>query len=124
MPLESQNRIVVPKEEIQATCQLYKSQGYTFLTTITAVCRENGMDLVYILDDWTNQRQILIATFLPEDQLQINSIIHIWRGADWLEREVYDMFGIQFIGHHNLNRILLEESCDYFPLRKSFKQVD
>jgi len=55
-----------------------------------------------------------------DDVPEAPSIVHLWGGANWHEREVYDMFGIKFIGHPNLKRILMWEGYSYYPLRKEF----
>jgi len=57
----------------------------------------------------------------PQGDLTVDSVVSLWRGADWLEREVYDMFGIPFRGHPDLRRILMWETyAEGYPLRKDF----
>ena len=61
---------------------------------------------------------------LPRDTPTIDSITHLWGGADWHEREAWDLMGIVFTGHHNLVRILCAEDWEGHPLRKDYKSPD
>ena len=58
------------------------------------------------------------------EQPEIKSIVDIYSGANWMERETFDFYGIQFVGHPNLTRILNEDSMDYYPMRKEFHLED
>ena len=65
-----------------------------------------------------------IKVFLPVDDYHIPTASTIWNGANWMERETYDFFGINFIGHPNLIRILNVDEMDYFPMRKEYPMED
>jgi NADH-quinone oxidoreductase subunit C len=67
----------------------------------------------------TNER-LIVRTFLNEPDLSLPSVTSLWEGADWMEREVWDMFGIRFEGHPDLRRILLPDEFAAFPLRKDY----
>jgi len=62
----------------------------------------------------------VVSAFLNEPDLEVASVYGVWKAADWLEREVFDMFGITFAGHPNLRRLLLPEQFASFPLRKDY----
>jgi NADH-quinone oxidoreductase subunit C len=76
--------------------------------------------LWYILVNITTGERLIIKTFLNEPDLTIASVFPLWMGADWMEREVYDMYGILFVGHPDLRRILMPEEFTSFPLRKDY----
>jgi NADH-quinone oxidoreductase subunit C len=76
--------------------------------------------VVYHLRNWDTQEFLRVKAYLPEANPRIASVNDLWRGADWLEREVYDMFGIVFEGHPNLKRILCPDTMKGFPLRKDY----
>jgi NADH-quinone oxidoreductase subunit C len=76
--------------------------------------------LWYILVNITSGERIVIKTFLNEPDLNIATVVPLWTGADWMEREVYDMYGIRFLGHPDLRRILMPEAFTSFPLRKDY----
>ncbi len=61
-----------------------------------------------------------MRVYLDEPELSVPSVVPLWEGANWLEREVYDMFGIVFLGHPDLRRILMPEEFTAFPLRKDY----
>ncbi len=63
---------------------------------------------------------MIVKTHVNEPHLTLPSMVPIWFGADWLEREVYDMFGILFEGHPNMKRLLLPDEFESFPLRKDY----
>jgi NADH-quinone oxidoreductase subunit C len=101
------------------------TEAYDYLTDLTAVeyrDRERPLEVVYLL--WSLSRRVLlrVKVELPKDRLlEVDSIADLWRAADWLEREVYDMFGITFRGHPDLRRILMWDTyAEGHPLRKDF----
>ena len=76
--------------------------------------------VIYCLLDSNSGRRLVVKTMLNEPNLEIPSVVSLWSSANWLERELYDMFGIRFVGHPNLKRILLPEEFTSFPLRKDY----
>jgi NADH-quinone oxidoreductase subunit C len=77
-------------------------------------------EVVYLLLDVESGQRLIVKTHVNEPELTLPSAVPIWFGADWLEREVYDMFGIVFEGHPNFKRLLLPEEFESFPLRKDY----
>ena len=101
------------------------TEAYDYLTDLTAVeyrDPEHPLEVVYLL--WSLSRRVLlrVKVELTKDKLlEVDSIVDLWRAADWLEREVYDMFGITFRGHPDLRRILMWDTyAEGHPLRKDF----
>ena len=78
-------------------------------------------EVVYNLLSMEHRHAIRIKAEVPEEDCTIDSITDIWKGANWHEREVYDMFGITFNGHPDLRRILLPEDWEGHPLRKDYQ---
>ena len=76
--------------------------------------------VVYGLLNVTTGERVYVKTYLNEPDLTLASAYDLWRGADWLEREVFDMYGIVFTGHPDLRRILMPEEFTAFPLRKDY----
>ena len=100
-------------------------QSFNYLTDITAVeyrDPEKPMEVVYQLRSLDRREDLRLKIELdPQGELRVDSVFDLWKGADWLEREVYDMFGIRFTGHPDLRRILMWESyAEGHPLRKDF----
>lgn len=100
-------------------------QEFDYLVDVTAVefrDRERPLEVVYFLRSLTRRADIRIKVELkPSDELWVDSVWHLWHGADWLEREVFDMFGITFKEHPDLRRILMWETyAEGYPLRKNF----
>jgi len=77
-------------------------------------------EVIYHLYSFKHACHLRIKTRIPEDEPSVPTASRIWPTADWHEREVYDMMGIQFAGHPDLRRILMWEGYPYFPLRKEF----
>ena len=101
------------------------SQLYDFLSDVTAVeyrDAEVPIEVVWHLRSLPYRRFLRIKAMLPKGQpLEIDSVYDIYRSADWLERECYDMFGIRFRGHPDLRRLLMwEQYKEGYPLRKDF----
>ncbi len=80
--------------------------------------------LIKIADDVTDPEEVRLKVFLPRDNPKVPSVYWIWKGADWQERESYDMFGIIYEGHPNLKRILMPEDWVGWPLRKDYISPD
>jgi len=98
-------------------------QHYEFLSDLTAVDFGGGRPLQVVYQLWSlaHRRSLRIKAELPLSGLEIDSVEPLWRTADWLEREVYDLFGIDFAGHPDLRRILMPENyAEGHPLRKDF----
>jgi NADH-quinone oxidoreductase subunit C len=76
--------------------------------------------LVYLLANTITSERLTVRVYLDEPELSVPSLTPVWSGAHWLEREVFDMFGIQFEGHPDLRRILMPEEFTAYPLRKDY----
>jgi NADH-quinone oxidoreductase subunit C len=122
-----QTRVVVGKNRLLEAMRLLKDERqFDLLVDVTCVDYLNYRDasdrfgLVYLLASTSTNERITIRVYLNEPDLMVPSLYDLWRGADWLEREVFDMFGIVFEGHPDLRRILMPEEFTAFPLRKDY----
>lgn len=122
-----QTRVVVPKADLTSTMRMLKdARSFDLLVEVTCVDYLNYRDatdrfgLVYLLANTITNERLTIRVMLNEPDLQVDSMVPLWNGANWLEREVYDMFGIEFVGHPDLRRILMPEEFASFPLRKDY----
>ncbi len=100
-------------------------QQFDYLTDVTAVeyrDPERPLEVVWQLRSLARKADLRVKAELDKElPLEVRSVWDLWRGADWLEREVYDMFGIAFVGHPDLRRILMWETyAEGYPLRKDF----
>lgn len=100
-------------------------QEYNYLVDVTAVeyrDRERPLEVVYQLRSLERKANLRVKVELdPRGELAVDSVTPLWAGANWLEREVYDMFGVVFAGHPDLRRILMWETyAEGHPLRKDF----
>lgn len=120
-------RLVVPAERAFDVLQCLKDEcGFDMLAELTAVDYLNYPDardrfgVIYGLTNVTTGERVWVKTFLNEPDLTLPSAYPLWKGADWLEREVFDFYGIVFEGHPDLRRILLPEEFTSFPMRKDY----
>lgn len=81
---------------------------------------EFRFEVVYNLYSLKNNFRLLLKTKIQESEMCVNSVADIWPGANWPEREAYDMFGIIFNNHPDLRRIYMPEDYEHYPLRKEF----
>ena len=117
-----QNFMVAEPQAVAAILEYLKvEEDFDYLVDITAVHwpkREKPFDVVYVLYRFPPRNErIRIKTYIVEGE-KVPTATTVHEGANWLEREVYDMFGIEFSGHPNMKRILLPEDWQGFPLRK------
>lgn len=117
---------VVAREALLDVCRFLKTDPelqYNFLIDITAVDylgRHPRFEVVYHFFSLPFNRRVRLKTLVPEDDPIVDSLTGLWKGANWYEREVWDMFGIRFRGHPDLRRILLYEEFEGHPLRKDY----
>jgi NADH-quinone oxidoreductase subunit C len=120
-----------PKElNLKVLNFLYDDQElkFRFLTDLTGVHypgkKENELAVVYHLHNITDNVRIRFKVFADINQPDVYTATGLFSAANWMERETYDFFGVNFVGHPNLKRILNVEEMDYFPLRKEFPLED
>jgi len=97
--------------------------AFDFLVDITAVDYIGTVprfEVVYHLYSLAKSHRVRLKARVPEEDPRIASLVPLWRGADWLERETWDMYGIRFEGHPDLRRIFLYEEFQGHPLRKDY----
>lgn len=114
------DELLVFFEKVSSDSRLYTDR----LACITGIDRgvELGeMEVVYHLESITEGVRFAVSVIIPRQGGIIPSASSIWRSAEWLEREVFDMYGIQFSGHPDLRRILMPADWQGFPLRKDYR---
>lgn len=100
---------------------------FNFLTDITGVHypgKQHAIGVVYHLHSMVNKIRIRIKVFLSEQNPSIPTATNIWNGANWMERETYDFFGVKFEGHPDLRRILNMDNLGVFPMLKQYPLED
>ncbi|QEK52671.1 NADH-quinone oxidoreductase subunit C [Pedobacter aquae] len=100
---------------------------FNYLTDITAIHypeKENALGVIYHLHSFYNNVRIRIKVFLPVSDPTIPTASVLWDGANWMERETFDFFGIQFTGHPDLRRILNVDDMTVFPMRREYPLED
>ena len=128
--------LILPKEELLRTAVFLKDDpelSFHTLNFLTGVHEEEEPEqivLVYCLFSMRHRHRIVVKTEIerplafPHFYLRVNSVSDIWPAADWLEREVYDMFGVHFVGHKDFRRLLLPADWEGHPLLKDYREAD
>jgi NADH-quinone oxidoreductase subunit C len=122
--------LIFQGERLVSVCEVLHKNPATYfdmLTCITGI--DNGpqagtMEVVYNLYSIPFNMSLMFKVLLPRDKPEVDSIASIWRSADWLEREVFDMYGIHFKNHPDLRRILMPADWEGYPLRKDYKHQE
>lgn len=118
-----QNYMVVDRSLIPELLQILRNEEYfDYCVDVTAVHyphREKQFDVLWVLYSFARNERIRVTTQIVDGD-SVPSCTPIWPGANWLEREVYDMFGIKFDGHPEMKRILLPDGWKGHPLRKDY----
>jgi NADH-quinone oxidoreductase subunit C len=113
--------VSVPISGIRDAARAFENCGF-FLESITALDFEDTFELVYHFNCYEPKSRLVVRMLCGHDQVP-PSICDIFRGAEWLEREVHDFFGIGFSGNPDMRALLLPEDADFHPLRKNFGKV-
>lgn len=117
---------VAPDRVFEFLKHLKEQLAFDMLAELTAVDylyypdATDRFGVIYILVSTTTGERIIVKTMVNEPHLKLPSVFPLWKGADWMEREVYDMYGIRFEGHPNLFRILMPQEFATYPLRKDY----
>jgi NADH-quinone oxidoreductase subunit C len=118
--------LVVPREALRAVathCRDDKELQFNLLSDATSIDRfplEPRFDLNYHLVSIPRRDRLRLRVLLSGADPAVDSLVPVWSGANWLEREIFDLFGIRFNGHPDLRRILLPEDWEGYPLRKDY----
>lgn len=113
----------VPKEEYSQFCKFLKNDPalcFENLMSLTALDNVNDLELVIHLSSYAKRHRMGVKVKLNRENPQIDSVTKLWPGANWHEREAYDLYGIVFLGHPDLRRILLPDDWEGFPMRKGY----
>jgi len=122
--------IRIPYADLAAVCkELHRNPAVYFdsLSCVTGI--DNGVDagtmeVAYNLYSIPFNLHLMIKVVLPRENPEVESVTSIWKSANWMEREVFDMYGIRFNNHPDLRRILMPADWEGYPLRKDYKHQD
>ncbi len=116
----------IAKKDVVEVCKLLKNDTelkFIHCEDVTAIDwaeRKNRFTVVYHLFSLKNKFRLVVKADVDESDCNIDSVSSIWRAANWHEREVYDMYGINFNNHPDLRRMYMPEEFEHYPLRKDF----
>ena len=112
--------VIIKKEGLLKVAQKAKEMGFDHLSVITGIDYVSRFEVIYNFFSYTQRQNLVLKVVLEHDNPEVDSLASIWKVADWLERETYDLVGIRFSGHPNLKRILLPDGWIGHPLRKDY----
>lgn len=118
----------IPRDGAVEILRFLREDGETNYDMLMDLCgvdwlgREPRFDVVYHLYSIQNKHRVRVHVGVPEDDPVIDSVVGVWKGADWFERECYDLLGVLFRGHPFLRRILTHDEFQGHPLRKDYDQ--
>ena len=124
--IDLQTTLYVARDDVSAIGQVLRDRPdlrYALLADLTAADfwpREPRFELVYMLVSIEHRFRLRLKVRLQGDDARVVTVSSIWRAANWLEREVWDLFGIVFVGHPDPRRLLMPEDWQGFPLRKDY----
>lgn len=116
-------QVRLASEALLPVCELLRTRpelAFDYLADITAIDWNDCIELVYQLTALSRNERIALRVDLDRDGPQVDSVTPVWRGANYQEREVFDLMGVAFKGHPDLRRILLPEDWEGYPLRKDY----
>ncbi|MFZ4621400.1 MAG: NADH-quinone oxidoreductase subunit C [Bacteroidota bacterium] len=121
--------VVVKKQQIVEICRFLRDDEVTLFDYCSDVCGadaytpENRFEVIYNLYSTKLNHRIRVKVTVDEADIHCPSVTSVWPGANWPERETFDMFGIIFDGHTDLRRMYMPEEFEYHPLRKDFPMM-
>lgn len=118
---------VIPSDKLLSVCSELKTKhGFETLSCLTGTDRKNCFEIVYHLFSYANRESLTLRAHIQKNAEvhEIDSVCGVWPSANWMERETFDMLGIEFRGHPNLKRILMPEDWVGHPLRKDYAEPE
>ena len=109
----------VPKDRLPDLARALKEKGFRFFVFVTAVDYREYLELVYLIRNLDTLEEAFFKVKIQDGET-VPTLSTLYEGANWHEREVYDLFGVTFEGHPDLRRILLPEDWEGHPLRKDY----
>ncbi|MGG1062932.1 NADH-quinone oxidoreductase subunit C [Brevibacillus parabrevis] len=119
--------LVIQNERWHEIAQFLKEDGqlaFEYLSDLHGVDYEDRMEVYYHLYSYKNRQSLAVKVKTSREQSSVPSVMDVWNGANWNERETFDLLGIHFPGHKDLRRILLPDDWVGYPLRKDYVQYD
>lgn len=119
--------LIIRADRLVETCRLLKThngQDYTYLRNVSGVDYETHLEVVYHLVALSSKNELAVKAKTNREQPEIPSVVPIWETANWNEREIYDLLGIDFPGHPDLRRIMMPDDWVGHPLRKDYVPLD
>ncbi|HEU5380811.1 MAG TPA: NADH-quinone oxidoreductase subunit C [Ktedonobacteraceae bacterium] len=114
----------IEREHLLAVCRFLRDQlGFDYLSSLAGVDMLSHLETVYLVYALSRKQRLQFRVQIDAQKPEVASLVSIWLGANWLEREVYDLFGIRFLGHPDLRRILLDDEFEGYPLLKQFQSM-
>ena len=116
--------ITMPNENLLDVCNILKNdlafEQCRDAVGVDRFTKKNRFEIIYNLYSLSFKERLFIRVEIDGKNPESQSIVSVWKSADWYEREAYDMIGIKFTGHPDLRRVYMPEDYEYFPLRKDF----
>jgi NADH-quinone oxidoreductase subunit C len=113
--------VLLPAGVLQSAMRaLRDAYGYRYYVTGTGIETESSFEIVHAVRNLESGDTLFVKVALPKDDPEVDSIAFVYAGAEWQEREIFDLFGVSFKGHPDLRRILMPDDYPGHPLRKSF----
>jgi NADH-quinone oxidoreductase subunit C len=129
-PNASPTTFVIDAHHLEIVCKELHQNPTTYFDQLSCVTgidngpQANTMEVVYTLYSIPFNKSVMLKVVLAREKPEVESVVSIWKSANWLEREVYDMFGIHFKNHPDLRRILMPADWEGYPLRKDFQHEE
>ncbi|WP_436515242.1 NADH-quinone oxidoreductase subunit C [Ekhidna sp. To15] len=122
--------LIISADHIHHVCDLLHSNDKTYFDSLSCLTgldngeEKNSMEVIYNLYSIPYDLHLMLKVGLPRENPSVDSVSDIWKTADWLERETYDLLGIHFNNHPDLRRILLPNDWEGYPLRKDYVEQE
>lgn len=125
----NETTVHIKKEDIVSVCTFLRDDESSRFDYCSDICGadaytpENRFEVIYHLYSIPLKHRIRLKVFVDESDLRCPSVTSVWPGAEWPERETYDMIGVHFDGNKDMRRMYMPEEFEYYPLRKDFPMM-